>query len=120
VYQSSAVLAWTEKNRVNSVTQRALRTGLVLSLASLIEEAEFWMTNGGLIIEAVESALAEDIPMLLRESDIKWLSSLEAPGSWGRVARHVQEMSGPLIRSTLTHGAAGMGVGSSELNFKGC
>jgi hypothetical protein len=107
VYQSSAVLAWTEKNRVNSVTQRALRTGLVLSLASLIEEA-------------VESALAEDIPMLLRESDIKWLSSLEAPGSWGRVARHVQEMSGPLIRSTLTHGAAGMGVGSSELNFKGC
>jgi hypothetical protein len=78
------------------------------------------MTNGGLIIEAVENALVEDIPMLLRGCDIQWLSSLDAAGYWGRVARHVQEMSRPLIRFTLTHGAAGMGVGSSELNFKGC
>lgn len=57
--------------------------------------------------------------MLVRECDIKWLSSLEAAGSRGRVARHVHEKSGPQIQIKLTYGADGMGVGVERTELQG-
>jgi hypothetical protein len=116
-YEKAELLAWTGKNKVNSITDNAIRNGLLFSVASLVEEAAFWVTPSGLIMGAVENTLAADVPRLMLECDIEWLPSIEAAGSRDWIGSEPHEEFANDVQAKLSHAAAGVraGVGRTAL-----